>query len=110
MAFRTHKGYYEFVIVPFRLTNAPSTFQGLTNITHIQTILDILATNQLFVKQSKCHFGVTQVDYLRHIIDQVKASVDLVNIYVVLERLKSTTQNDIKGCKTQLTKKGRDRF
>lgn len=30
-AFRTHKSHYEFLVMPFRLTNAPSTFQGLLN-------------------------------------------------------------------------------
>jgi hypothetical protein len=30
--FRTHEGHYEFVVILFRLTNAPSTFQGLTEI------------------------------------------------------------------------------
>ena len=29
--FRTHEGHYEFVVMPFRLTNAPSTFQSLMN-------------------------------------------------------------------------------
>lgn len=30
-AFRTHEGHYEFLVIPFRLTNAPSTFQALMN-------------------------------------------------------------------------------
>lgn len=30
-AFRTHEGHYEFLVMPFRLTNATATFQSLTN-------------------------------------------------------------------------------
>ena len=29
--FRTHKDHYEFLVMPFVLMNAPSTFQGLMN-------------------------------------------------------------------------------
>ena len=30
-AFRTHEGHYEFLVMPFGLTIAPSKFQGLMN-------------------------------------------------------------------------------
>lgn len=30
-AFRTQEGHYEFVVMPFRLTNSHSTFQSLMN-------------------------------------------------------------------------------
>jgi hypothetical protein len=29
--FRTHKGHYEFLFMPFGLCNSPSTFQSLMN-------------------------------------------------------------------------------
>lgn len=30
-AFRTHHNHFEFLVMPFALTNAPTTFQALMN-------------------------------------------------------------------------------
>lgn len=31
-AFRTHHGYFEFLVMPFGFTNTPATFQSLMNV------------------------------------------------------------------------------
>ncbi|PNX61838.1 putative retroelement pol polyprotein, partial [Trifolium pratense] len=82
--------------MPFELTNAPSTFQAAmndllrpflckfalvffddilvyspdwnTHLTHLQQVLQALATNQFYAKLSKCQFGVSSVEYLGHVI------------------------------------------
>jgi len=84
-AFRTHHGHFEFVVMPFRLTNAPSTFQALMNevlrpflcksvlvffddiliysssytehLRHVRAVLSVLRDHSLFLKRSKCSFA-----------------------------------------------------
>ena len=91
--------------MPFGLTNAPSTFQSLMNqvfkpffrkfllvffddilvyskslsdhIVHLRTILEILATNKLYAKRSKCMFARKEVEYLGHIITSEGVHIDL---------------------------------
>jgi len=83
-AFNTPTGHYEYLMMPFGLTNAPAVFQALVNdllrdlidkyvfvylydilifsksheehIHHVQTVLQRLLENSLFVKAEKCEF------------------------------------------------------
>ncbi|XP_019455090.1 PREDICTED: uncharacterized protein LOC109356212 [Lupinus angustifolius] len=50
IAFRTHEGHYEFVVMPFGLTYAPSTFQALMN-----EVLRALQLNFLKANPKKMH-------------------------------------------------------
>ena len=95
-AFRTRYGHFEFLVLPFGLTNAPGTFMHLMHQTfreylddfvlvflddilifsktleeherHVKLVLDKLRVSKLYAKESKCEFFKTEVEFLGHMV------------------------------------------
>jgi hypothetical protein len=110
-AFRTHHGHFEFLVMPFGLSNALATFQALMNevlgqflrrfvlvffydiliysaswydhLIHVKVVLESLKANELFAKQSKCSFGTTTVTYLVHVISVEGVAMDSAKVEAV---------------------------
>eukprot|EP00253_Pinus_taeda_P002642 PITA_02642 len=112
-AFRTRYGHYEFVVLPFGLTNAPATFMCLMNSVfhqyldkfvlifiddiliysrnrkeheeHLRIVLQTLREHQLYGKFSKCDFYKEQIQYLGHIITKEGIAVDPEKIKTIMD-------------------------
>ncbi|GKA76868.1 hypothetical protein Tco_0783329 [Tanacetum coccineum] len=53
-AFRTRYGHYEFQVMPFRLTNAPTSKEEHAE--HLKLVLEFLKKEELYAKFLKCEF------------------------------------------------------
>ena len=95
-AFNTRYGHYDFLVLPFGLTNAPASFMDLMScvfnpyldklviiylddiliyseneqdhIIHVRKTLEILREHKLFAKPSRCTFCAHEVEYLGYIL------------------------------------------
>jgi Reverse transcriptase (RNA-dependent DNA polymerase) len=103
-AFRTPQGHFQFKVLCFGLTNAPSTFQAVMNrvldpfigkfvtvymddiliysadpaqhAEHVRLVMQRLSEHRLYAKLSKCEFVKSEISFLGHIVSADGLKVD----------------------------------
>ncbi|SAL95633.1 hypothetical protein, partial, partial [Absidia glauca] len=110
-AFRTRYGHFEYLVMPFGLSNAPATFQHMINDIfrdmldhyviaylddilvfspndqehhdHVTKVLQRLKDHQLYAKLEKCSFSRKQVEFLGHIISPQGIGMDKAKVSAI---------------------------
>ena len=118
-AFRTQYKHFEFIVMPYGLTNAPVAFMDLMHRVfqphldqflvvfiddiliysqyeeehedHLRVVLQFLRDHQLYTKFSKCEYWLNEVRFLGHVMSASSVSVDLEKVDAIMswERPKS---------------------
>jgi hypothetical protein len=124
-AFQTHNGQYEFRVMAFGLTGAPTTFQHAMNDTlapvlrkfavvffddilvysttyqehlqHLATVLEILQKDKWNVKLSKCVFAQQSVAYLGHVVSAAGVATDASKIESIKTWPRPQNQKELWG-------------
>nr|GEU43905.1 hypothetical protein [Tanacetum cinerariifolium] len=73
-AFKTWYGHFGFTIMPFRLTNAPTSKED--HEVHLKLVLELLKKEKLFAKFSKSEFWLQEVHFLGYVVNRNDIHVD----------------------------------
>ena len=112
-AFRTRYGHFEFLVLPFGLTNAPATFMQLMNgifhdnlddfvivflddilifsktaeehTRHVEAVLKVLREHKLFAKESKCEFFRQSIAFLGYLVTKDGITMDPEKVKAIVE-------------------------
>ncbi|WJZ84253.1 hypothetical protein VitviT2T_003866 [Vitis vinifera] len=123
--FQTRYGHYEFLVMPFSLTNVPAAFMDLMNRVfkpyldqfvvvfiddilvyskiweeherHLSIVLQTLRDKQLYAKLKKCEFWLDKVSFLGHVVTKDGISVDPGKVDVVSNWRRPNTVTEIQS-------------
>ncbi|GJT59323.1 retrotransposon protein, putative, ty3-gypsy subclass [Tanacetum coccineum] len=93
--FCTRYGHYEFLVIPFRLTNAPTTMEEHED--HLRMMLEILCQKKLYAKFSKCDFWLGQVAFLGHIVSADGITMDPIKVEAITKWPRKTTVTEVRS-------------
>ncbi|XP_049405070.1 uncharacterized protein LOC125868479 [Solanum stenotomum] len=124
-AFRTRYGHFEFLVMSFGLTNAPTIFMDLMNrvfkpfldifvivflddilvysrskedhANHLRQVLQVLRDRRLYAKFSKCEFWLKSATFLGHIVSDKGIRVDSQKIEAVKDWPRPTTPTEVRS-------------
>jgi hypothetical protein len=124
-AFRTKYGLFEYLVVPFGLTNAPAIFQSYINYTlrdfldifaiaylddiviysqneeehveQVRRVLERLREAKLYLKLSKCLFHAREINYLGFVISPDGISVDPSRVETILSWPEPKNTHDVQS-------------
>ncbi len=122
-AFSTTTGHYEYLVMPFGLSNSPSVFQAFINdvfrdmlnqwvivyiddiliysetyeehVIHVRTVLKRLLQHQLYAKAEKCEFHQETISFLGYIISSGGVAMDEQKVQAVVNWPQPTTLKEL---------------